>query len=76
VKTVTIVLSDSESYNLDRLKQGHGYDPGRQPASRHADSNLAAAGEGGSSGLFTITRTGNTNDALNVRFAVGGSAIE
>lgn len=74
-RTVTVVLSDSEAYNIDGINKATVTIQDNLPVVT-LEVTTAAAAEGGAGGLFTVRRTGSVSNGLTVAFAVGGSAVE
>ncbi|MBN2505875.1 MAG: PKD domain-containing protein [Verrucomicrobia bacterium] len=74
-RTVTVLISDSPAYNI--YSQNSATVTLRDSLPEAALSVVTATvTEGGAPGVFRIARSGPTTNALNVFFAVGGSAIE
>jgi len=76
VETITVFVSSSPTYNIGTPNSATVFiQDAAQPTVRISASTPTAA-EGGAAGVFTITRTGATNNSLLVNFIVGGTAIE
>jgi uncharacterized delta-60 repeat protein/uncharacterized repeat protein (TIGR01451 family) len=75
-KTVTILLSDSPSYNIYNQNSATVTIVQSSLPTVTLTVITATASEGGGAGKFRFTRTGPTTNSLLVSFEVGGSAWE
>ncbi|MDB6035881.1 MAG: Calx-beta domain protein, partial [Verrucomicrobiales bacterium] len=74
-RIVTILISESPAYNIHNLNTASVTIQDALPSVTLTTTSATAA-EGGGSGIFTVTRSGGTNNSLTVYFLVGGSAVE